>query len=88
MKQAAYFGIPRSPNSATERSDLSTDQIRVLAALHSADPTSLGLEDFGRPGKLLRPTIQSVDGAVSGQRNNRHKGHGIADPLAWRQHAD
>ncbi|MEK9743219.1 MAG: phosphotransferase [Gammaproteobacteria bacterium] len=48
------FWDPSLPElSASERSDLYTDQIRVLAALHSADPTSLGLEDFGRPGNYF-----------------------------------
>ncbi|MGB1612659.1 MAG: phosphotransferase, partial [Arenicellales bacterium] len=36
-----------------DRSAIYTDQIRVLAALHSLAPQSIGLGDFGRPGNYF-----------------------------------
>ncbi|MGA0382318.1 MAG: phosphotransferase [Arenicellales bacterium] len=36
-----------------DRSGIYTDQIRVLAALHSLAPESIGLGDFGRPGNYF-----------------------------------
>ena len=41
-----------------ERAALYRDEIRVLAALHSLDPASIGMADFGRPGSYFERQIK------------------------------
>lgn len=49
------FWDPELPevSSNEERTAIYEDMNRVLAALHSVDPVSVGLEDFGRPGNYF-----------------------------------
>jgi aminoglycoside phosphotransferase (APT) family kinase protein len=49
---------PRLPGFApAERTALFDDLARVLAALHTVDPASVGLADFGRPGNYYTRQI-------------------------------
>ena len=41
-----------------ERAALYRDEIRVLAALHSLDPATIGMADFGRPGSYFERQIK------------------------------
>ena len=41
-----------------ERATLYRDEIRVLAALHSLDPATIGMADFGRPGSYFERQIK------------------------------
>jgi len=53
------FWDPALPElNPDERTALYRDEIRVLAALHSVDPTSIGLADFGRPGSYFARQIK------------------------------
>ena len=53
------FWDPALPElNPDERTALYRDEIRVLAALHSLDPTSIGLADFGRPGSYFARQIK------------------------------
>lgn len=52
------FWNPLLPElTATDRAAAYDDMNRVLAALHSIDPASVGLEDFGRPGNYFARQI-------------------------------
>ncbi len=50
---------PKLPEieSAAERAAMYDEMNRVLAALHSVDPASVGLEDFGRPGNYFERQV-------------------------------
>jgi aminoglycoside phosphotransferase (APT) family kinase protein len=53
------FWDPALPElEPAERTSLYQDEIRVLAALHSLDPASIGLADFGRPGSYFERQIK------------------------------
>tara|TARA_Y100000310_G_scaffold47470_1_gene44028 strand:- start:224 stop:997 length:774 start_codon:yes stop_codon:yes gene_type:complete len=53
------FWDPALPElNADERATLYHDEIRVLAALHSLDPTGIGMADFGRPGSYFERQIK------------------------------
>lgn len=53
--EGRVFWDPELPevSSNEERTAIYEDMNRVLAALHSVDPASVGLEDFGRPGNYF-----------------------------------
>lgn len=53
------FWNPELPeiSSNEERTAIYEDMNRVLAALHSVDPASVGLEDFGRPGNYFERQV-------------------------------
>lgn len=53
--EGRVFWDPELPevSSNEERTAIYEDMNRVLAALHSVDPVSVGLEDFGRPGNYF-----------------------------------
>ncbi|WP_439100985.1 phosphotransferase [Congregibacter sp.] len=57
--EGRVFWDPELPevNSNEERAAIYADMNRVLAALHSVDPTSVGLEDFGRPGNYFERQV-------------------------------
>jgi len=53
-EEGRIFWDPALPRlSASDRSILYTNKIRTLAALHSVDPSSVGLEGFGRMGNYF-----------------------------------
>ncbi len=57
------FWDPALPElNLDERGTLYRDEIRVLAALHSLDPTGIGLTDFGRPGSYFERQIKRWTG--------------------------
>jgi aminoglycoside phosphotransferase (APT) family kinase protein len=53
------FWDPKLPeiDSPQERAAMYDEMNRVLAALHSVDPTALGLADFGRPGSYFERQV-------------------------------
>jgi aminoglycoside phosphotransferase (APT) family kinase protein len=53
------FWDPKLPEiqSNNERTAMYDEMNRVLAALHSVDPASVGLEDFGRPGNYFERQV-------------------------------
>lgn len=53
------FWDPKLPEIAsnTERGAMYDEMNRVLAALHSVDPSKVGLEDFGRPGNYFERQV-------------------------------
>jgi aminoglycoside phosphotransferase (APT) family kinase protein len=56
--EGRIFWDPTLPELQREdRAAVHADINRVVAALHSVDPASVGLGDFGRPGHFLRRQI-------------------------------
>ncbi|EAQ99424.2 phosphotransferase [Congregibacter litoralis] len=57
--EGRVFWDPELPevDSKEERAAIYADMNRVLAALHSVDPKSVGLEDFGRPGNYFERQV-------------------------------
>ena len=57
-EQGRVFWDPALPElNPSDRSAVYADEIRVLAALHSLAPASIGLQDFGRPGNYFERQI-------------------------------
>jgi aminoglycoside phosphotransferase (APT) family kinase protein len=58
MVEGRLFTETRIPNvSNDERQAIYLDLARVMALLHSVDPTAVGLESFGRPGNYYERQI-------------------------------
>jgi aminoglycoside phosphotransferase (APT) family kinase protein len=66
------FWDPTLPELTTpERSALYQHEITVLAALHSLDPASIGLADFGRPGNYFERQIARWTGQYRASETDR-----------------
>ena len=58
-ENGSIFWDPALPElNTSERISIYEDEIRVLAALHSLDPSRIGLSGFGRPGNYFERQIK------------------------------
>ena len=68
-----------------ERAALYQDEIRVLAALHSLDPASIGMADFGRPGSYFARQIKRWTDQYRASETTSIERNGITDAMAVRK---
>jgi aminoglycoside phosphotransferase (APT) family kinase protein len=72
--EGRIFWDPTLPEVRREdRVALYADINRVVAALHSVDPASVGLGDFGRPGHFLQRQLARWTSNITRQKPNRSR---------------
>jgi len=73
--------------SKAERGAIWDELNRVIALLHGVDYKAVGLEDFGKAGKLHRAPGGALDQAVHCVGNGKDRGDGQPHRLAAEEHS-